>query len=119
LDRQAGRSAAVKPGAPPRSTAAGAGWMQWVLVWRAGHADRGGGGTVLNLADLLLKAGGPVLPLGRHIPFAVRKLAIEQAMRRLFGEPQHDGEFDVLEGRWLRIEVSDLGMAWCLTRDAV
>lgn len=74
---------------------------------------------MLNLADLLLKAGGPVLPLGRHIPFAVQKLVIEQAMKRLFAEPLNDGEFDVLEGRWLRIEVSDLGMAWCLTRDAV
>src|SRR5690606_2226637 len=79
----------------------------------------GGGGTVLNLADLLLKAGGPVLPLGRHNPFVVQKLAIEQAMKRLFAEPLNDGEFDVLKGRWVRIEVSDLGMAWCLTRDAV
>lgn len=60
-----------------------------------------------------------MLPLGRHIPFAVQKLVIEQAMKRLFAEPLNDGEFDVLEGRWLRIEVSDLGMAWCLTRDAV
>ena len=74
---------------------------------------------MLNMAELLLQAGGPLLPLGRHVPFAVQKMVIEQAMKRLFAEPLNDGEFDVLEGRWLRIEVSDLGMAWCLTRDRV
>ena len=73
---------------------------------------------MLNMAELLLRAGGPLLPLGRHVPFGLQKLVIEQAMQRLFAEPLEDGEFDVLEGRWLRIEVSDLGMAWSLTRDA-
>ncbi len=74
---------------------------------------------MLNMAELLLRAGGPLLPLGRHVPFGLQKLVIEQAMKRLFAEPLEEGEFDVLEGRWLRIEVSDLGMAWSLTRDAV
>ena len=74
---------------------------------------------MLNIGTLVLRAGGPLLPLGRHVPFGLQKLVIEQAMKRLFAEPLNDGEFDVLEGRWLRIEVSDLGMAWSLTRDAV
>lgn len=74
---------------------------------------------MLSMAELLLRAGGPLLPLGRHVPFGMQKLVIEQAMKRLFAEPLDDGEFDVLEGRWLRIEVTDLGMAWSLTRDAV
>ena len=74
---------------------------------------------MLNIGSLVLRAGAPLLPLGRHVPFGLQKLVIEQAMKRLFAEPLNDGEFDVLEGRWLRIEVSDLDMAWSLTRDAV
>lgn len=74
---------------------------------------------MLNIGSLVLRAGGPLLPLGRYVPFGLQKRVIEQAMKRLFAEPLNDGEFDVLEGRWLRIEVSDLGMAWSLTRDAV
>lgn len=72
---------------------------------------------MLNVSSLVLWAGGPLLPLGRHVPFTLQKLAIEQAMKRLFAEPLNEGAFDVLEGRWLRIEVGDLGMAWNLTRD--
>ena len=74
---------------------------------------------MLNISNLILRAGDPLLPLGRHVPFMLQKLVIEKAMARLFAEPLQDGEFDVLQGRWLRIEVSDLGMAWSLTRDAV
>lgn len=74
---------------------------------------------MLNIGSLVLRAGGPLLPLGRHVPFGLQKLVIEQAMKRLFAEPLEEGEFDVLQGRWLRIEISDLGMAWSLTRDAI
>lgn len=74
---------------------------------------------MLNLGNLVLRAGGPLLPLGRHVPFGLQKLVIEQAMKRLFAEPLNEGEFDVLKGRWLRIEISDLGMAWSLTREAI
>ena len=74
---------------------------------------------MLSMADMVLRAGAPLLPLGQHVPFVMQKWVIEQAMKRLFAEPLEDGEFDVLEGRWLRIEVTDLNMEWCLTRDAV
>ena len=74
---------------------------------------------MLKVGHLVLRAGGPLLPLGRHVPFGLQKLVLEQAMKRLFTEPLADGEFDVLAGRWLRIEVSDLGMAWSLTRDRI
>lgn len=71
---------------------------------------------MLNAAQLMLRAGAPVLPLGRHVPFIMQRLVIEKAMARLFAQPLEEGEFDVLQGRWLRIEVSDLGLAWSLTR---
>lgn len=71
---------------------------------------------MLNAAQLLLRAGKPVLPLSRHVPFFMQRLVIEKAMARLFSQPLDEGEFDVLQGRWLRIEVTDLGLAWSLTR---
>ncbi len=71
---------------------------------------------MLNAAQLLLRAGEPVLPLSRHVPFFMQRLVIEKAMARLFSQPLTEGEFDVLQGRWMRIEVTDLGLAWSLTR---
>ena len=69
-----------------------------------------------RLAQLALRVGEPLLPLSRHVPFAVQKIVLEKAVARLFAEPLADGAFDLLEGRWLRLQVSDLGLSWCLTR---
>lgn len=69
------------------------------------------------LARWALRAADPLLPLGRHVPFPLQRLVLEKVIARLFAEPLAEGYFDLLEGRWLRLEVSDLGLAWCLTRD--
>ena len=69
-----------------------------------------------KLARLALKVGGPLLPLSRHVPFLVQKEVLERAVARLFAVPLAEGAFDLLEGRWLRIEISDLGLAWSITR---
>lgn len=71
---------------------------------------------MLNPVDLALRATGPLLGLGRHAPFLLQRLLIEQAMARLFAEPLADGSFACLQGRWLRLEVADLGLAWNVTR---
>lgn len=71
---------------------------------------------MLNPARFVLRVAAPVLALGRHTPFPMQRLLIEQSMARLFAEPVADGSFDCLRGRWLRLEVSDLGLAWNLTR---
>ncbi|MEH6387345.1 ubiquinone anaerobic biosynthesis accessory factor UbiT [Pseudomonas profundi] len=71
---------------------------------------------MLNLASLALRAGDPILPLSRHVPFTIQRLVIEKAMARIFAEPVADGDFDCLHGRWLRLEVTDLGLAWNVTR---
>ncbi|QJD58263.1 SCP2 domain-containing protein [Pseudomonas sp. gcc21] len=71
---------------------------------------------MLNLASLALRAGDPILPLSRHLPFALQRLVIEKTMARIFAEPVADGDFDCLRGRWLRLEVTDLGLAWNVTR---
>ncbi|MDM8347932.1 hypothetical protein P8H27_03360 [Pseudomonas sp. sp1636] len=33
------------------------------------------------------------------------------------GEPLADGDFDLLQGRWRRLDASDLGLAWCIALD--
>lgn len=72
---------------------------------------------MLKLAKLALRAGDPLLPLGQHVPFLLQRVVLERVMAQLFAQPLKEGEFDVLQGRWLRLEVTDLGLAWCLTRD--
>ena len=69
-----------------------------------------------KLARLALKVGEPLLPLSRHVPFAIQKQVLERAVARIFAAPLADGAFDLLDGRWLRLEVSDLGLAWNITR---
>src|SRR5690606_2302236 len=39
----------------------------------------------------------------------------ERVAGRLFAVPLAEGAFDLLQERWLRLEISDLGLAWCLT----
>lgn len=69
----------------------------------------------MKLAALLLRLGEPLLPLSRHVPFAVQRQVMEAVVARLFAEPLASGSFDLLAQRWLRLEISDLGLAWCLT----
>ncbi|QLF94079.1 SCP2 sterol-binding domain-containing protein [Pseudomonas sp. ABC1] len=71
----------------------------------------------MTVAYWILKLGGAVLPLGRHVPFACQRTLIESVVARVFAEPVAEGAFDLLQGRWLRLEVSDLGLAWCLGFD--
>lgn len=65
----------------------------------------------------MLKLADRLLPLAAHAPFALQRLALEQGLNRLFAEPLSDGAFQALEGLWLRLEVTDLGLAWCLSCD--
>lgn len=69
----------------------------------------------MNMAQRLVKFGEPLLPYGRHVPFVVQQRVIERVARWLFAVPLAEGAFDLLQDRWLRLEVSDLGLAWCLS----
>ncbi|UAW99338.1 SCP2 sterol-binding domain-containing protein [Halopseudomonas nanhaiensis] len=72
---------------------------------------------MLTPAKLALRMAEPVLPLGRHVPFSLQKMVLERAVAKIFAQPLADGQFDVLYGRWLRLEVEELELAWNLTRD--
>ena len=71
---------------------------------------------MLKPAGLFLRGAERCLPLTRHVPFMLQRLALEKSLNRLFAEPLADGAFDILRGCWLRLQVRDLNLAWYLTR---
>lgn len=71
---------------------------------------------MLNRQRLLLGVAGRLLPLAAKVPRGLQHLALQRVANRLFAQPLEEGAFDLLEGRWLRLEVRDLGVGWCVTR---
>lgn len=45
-------------------------------------------------------------------PFALKRQLLEQLLRWQFQQALADGELAFLEGRWLSIEVRDIGLRW-------
>lgn len=70
---------------------------------------------MLSPVGLLLRGAGRCLPLTRHVPFVLQRLALQQSLNRLFAVPLADGAFDILRDRWLRLQVKDLQLEWFLT----
>lgn len=48
-------------------------------------------------------------------PFAVQRQVLEQVLHWQFRSALAEGELDFLEGRWLQIDVVDLGLNWAMT----
>jgi predicted lipid carrier protein YhbT len=63
----------------------------------------------------LVNLGSRLLPLAAKTPFLLQRLALERSLNQVFAEALADGAFDVLDARWMKLEVCDLGLAWCLT----
>ncbi|PWC17800.1 ubiquinone anaerobic biosynthesis accessory factor UbiT [Brenneria corticis] len=60
---------------------------------------------------------GPGL-LGKPLkltPFAIQRQVLEKMLRWQFRQALEEGELAFLEGRWLRIEVRDVGLQWFMT----
>lgn len=72
---------------------------------------------MLNAQEWALRSADPLLGLVKHVPFTLQRWLLEAAAARLFAEPVNEGAFDLLQGRWLRLEVSDLQLGWCITRN--
>jgi len=45
-------------------------------------------------------------------PFALKRQVLEQVLSWQFRQALEDGELEFLEGRWLSIEVRDIGLRW-------
>lgn len=70
------------------------------------------------LADTLLRWLPPparLAPLVRAVPRDWQRRALEAVLARLLATPLARGDFDVMAGRRLGIEVCDVGLAWVLT----
>ncbi|WP_409310294.1 SCP2 domain-containing protein [Pectobacterium sp. B1J-3] len=60
---------------------------------------------------------GPGL-LGKPLkftPFALQRQVLEQMLHWQFRQALDDGDLAFLEGRWLKIEVRDVGLQWFMT----
>lgn len=72
---------------------------------------------VLNQLRAQLVRKGPQylrFPL-RFAPFVLKKKLLQQLLGWQFHHALAEGELDFLEGRWLGIEIRDLGLCWTTT----
>ena len=47
-----------------------------------------------------------------RFPFPLQRKALLSLMQQAFQEPLEDGDFEFLEGKWLKVEISDLQLTW-------
>lgn len=67
---------------------------------------------VLDIAPALVR-----LPLSR-VPFAAKAAVLRPGLNLLLAREVKDGELDFLEGRWVGIEVTDLGLKFEVSFEA-
>ncbi len=68
-------------------------------------------------APFLLSAGERVLPLAAHVPFFLQRLTLQRSLNQVFAKAMQDGLFEILEQRWMRLQVTDLNLSWCLSKE--
>lgn len=52
-----------------------------------------------------------------RLPFGLQRFVLREGMTRAFQEALADGDFDFLEHRWLRVEITDAQLSWCIGFD--
>ena len=66
-----------------------------------------------KLRSRLVLAGPSLLSVPVKLaPFALKRQVLEQVLRWQFQQALADGELEFLEGRWLSIDVRDIGLQW-------
>ncbi len=66
-------------------------------------------------ARWLLSVGDRALPMVARVPQALQRLPLQPLLNKVFASALRDGVFDVLEGRWIRLNLRDLNLSWCMT----
>ncbi|PHR85119.1 MAG: SCP2 domain-containing protein [Colwellia sp.] len=51
------------------------------------------------------------------LPFTAQKALLLPALTSVFQEPIEDGDFEFLQGKWLKISIIDLNLHWWLSFD--
>lgn len=49
------------------------------------------------------------------VPFALQQNLMEALLAQVFGEAIDEGDFAFLAGKWLKVEVTDLGLCWFIS----
>ena len=66
-----------------------------------------------KLRSRLVQLGPSMLSVPVKLaPFALKRQVLEQVLSWQFRQALDDGELDFLDGRWLSIEVRDIGLTW-------
>jgi len=65
-----------------------------------------------NLMNLMPKILRPSL---RLLPFTAQKSLLLTALHSVFNEAIDDGDFEFLQGKWLKISITDLELTWWLS----
>lgn len=69
-----------------------------------------------KIRSQLIAKGPSLLKLPLKVtPFAVQRQVLEQLLSWQFRESVKEGELDFLEGKWLKVEVSDLNLVWFIS----
>lgn len=71
-----------------------------------------------HAAPLLLSASERVLPLISQLPFSLQRLALQHSLNKVFSQAMQAGLLDILEQRWMRLQITDLNLVWCLSKEA-
>jgi predicted lipid carrier protein YhbT len=56
-------------------------------------------------------------PSLRLVPYTLQEPLLLAALHSVFKEPIEEGDFEFLQGKWLRISISDLKLNWWLSFD--
>ncbi|KOO12652.1 hypothetical protein AKJ18_22830, partial [Vibrio xuii] len=48
----------------------------------------------------------------------VQKKALLEGLKMVFKEALEDGDFDFLEGKWLKVSVTDMELSWYISYEA-
>lgn len=54
-------------------------------------------------------------PSLRFVPFSAQKSLLIPALHSIFHEAIEDGDFEFLQGKWLKISITDLALDWWLS----
>ncbi len=72
----------------------------------------------LKLKASLIEVMPKILrPSLRFVPFSAQKSVLIPALHSIFSEAIEDGDFEFLQGKWLKISILDLQLDWWLSFD--
>lgn len=85
-------------------------------VFNGQAIDTGVSAVLAKIRSQLISKGPSLLKLPLKVtPFAVQRQVLEQLLSWQFHESVKEGELDFLEGKWLKVEVSDLDLVWFIS----